>query len=188
MIDRANGKRLLLLARKTIKSVFDKRNLPSSEIKQDKRGVFVTLTIQGRLRGCIGFPEPVYELDKAVILASKAAAFEDPRFPPLKPQELDKIVIEISVLTLPELISVEDPAEYLKKINIGEDGLILRARRGQGLLLPQVAKEYNWSVQQLLENLCLKAGLNIDSWKSADVKIYKFQAQIFREDVIKVPK
>ena len=167
------------LARESIKAAFDNKKL--SPPKSELSGVFVTLYEGEELRGCIGFPEPVEPLYVAVVDAARAAAFEDPRFPPLKKSELSKIRIEVSVLTKPELIEVSSSSEYLKKIKVGEDGLIVRCGFDSGLLLPQVAVEYAWTVEEFLENTCMKAGLPADCWKSLKCRIFKFQAKIYKE-------
>ena len=121
-------------------------------------------------------------MGEAVQRASISAAFDDPRFPSLKKEELTHIFFEISVLTKPELIEVKDTKEYLKKIKIGEDGLIVERSFNSGLLLPQVATENNFSVNEFIENTCWKAGLTPDMWMDKKTKIYKFQAQILKED------
>ena len=172
-----DGAKLLKLARETVLKEFD------SEIKSDKlvgkqflqaRGVFVTLTINSELRGCIGLPYPTKALGKAVVEAARSAAFSDPRFLPLTKEELGKVKIEISILTMPQEASVKD-------IHVGVDGLICDYIGYKGLLLPQVASEYKWSKIQFLEALCRKAGLPNDAWQKANFKLYKFQAQIFSE-------
>ena len=181
-----DGKDIIALARKSISDCFKNRNSEaSSELKKkfsEKQGVFVTLNKNGELRGCIGFPEPVLPLHKAVIEAAKSAAFSDPRFPILSENELSQITIELSVLTVPELIKVNTAKDYLKKITVGEDGLIIKSGFGSGLLLPQVAVEWGWNAEEFLMNTCRKACLNKDCWKDLSNRIYKFQAQIFKED------
>ena len=185
MIGLEDRKKLLELARKSIETEFSKEKLRVDEgIKRkfsEKQGAFVTLTERGRLRGCIGYPEPILPLYEAIINAARAAAFEDPRFEPVKKEELKDIVIEISVLTVPELIKVKHPLEYLEKIKIGEDGLIIRGPFGSGLLLPQVFVEYKATPQIALEMLCEKAGLPRNTWQNPMYKIYKFQAEVFSE-------
>jgi len=185
VLSQQDGKELIKLARASIKSYFSDTNVKTSDnIKKKfgaKQGVFVTLTIDGELRGCIGFPEPVLPLYEAVIEAAKSAAFSDPRFSPLTLEEMDKLHIEISVLTVPEIIEVKKPEDYLKKIKIGSDGLIIRGNYGAGLLLPQVFTEYKCNVQKALEMTCQKAGLSSDAWKDLSNKIYKFQADIVKE-------
>ncbi len=177
------GKLLLNLARESISCCFNNKNPDITKVEKfsDNQGVFVTLIKNNQLRGCIGFPEPIFPLYKAVIKAAIAAAFEDPRFPPLQKQEFKDIKIEISVLTVPKLIKVENPEEYMEKIRIGKDGLIIRSNLGSGLLLPQVATEYKWDVKTFLGHLCQKAWMSNDAWKNPDNKIYRFQAQIFTE-------
>ena len=176
------GKYLVKLARSSIAFHFEnKQPKPEGKLKE-KLGVFVTLkTTEDELRGCIGFITPNFPLEQAILKAAASAAFNDPRFSPLKKEELDEIKIEISILTKPELIKVNSPEDYPNKIKIGEDGLIIDAEGFSGLLLPQVAVEHKLSAKQFLDNLCLKAGLLIDTWKLGDCKIYKFQAQIFSE-------
>lgn len=91
------------------------------------------------------------------------------------------MIIEVSVLNLPELISVAKPIDYLAMVKIGVDGLMLSWGEHSSLLLPQVALEFNWTVDEFLSNLCYKAGLRPDMWMNKDVKIYKFSCVIFRE-------
>lgn len=177
------GKYLVKLARSSIAFHFQNKQTAAENKFKEKQGVFVTLkTAEDELRGCIGYAEPVYPLEEALIKAATSAAFKDPRFPSLKEKELDEIKIEISILTKPELIKVSSPDEYPNKIKIGQDGLIIESDSFSGLLLPQVATEHKLNAKQFLDNLCLKAGLLIDTWKEGDCKIYKFQAQIFSEE------
>jgi uncharacterized protein len=185
LLSKQDGKELILLARQSIDASFSRTNLKiTDKIKRkfvEKQGVFVTLTIDGELRGCIGYPEPVLPLYSAVVEASQAAAFSDSRFDVLTKEEFSKVKIEISVLTVPELIKVKKAEEYLAKIKVSSDGLIIRGEYGSGLLLPQVFVEYKCNALKALEMTCNKAGLNADSWKNLSNKIYKFQAQIFSE-------
>jgi len=145
-------------------------------------GVFVTLNNPGGLRGCIGFPMPEKKLSHAIIEGAIAAATEDPRFPSVKTNELNDIVFEVTVLTPPVKIDVSDPTEYLKKIKVGRDGLIIRHSFSSGLLLPQVPVEYGWDVEEFLQHTCEKAGLARDTWKNESVKIEKFEGIIFKEE------
>lgn len=150
-----------------------------------KSGVFVTIYKKilntKELRGCIGLPYPVKPLIEAVIDAA-AAACRDQRFLPIKPEELSGLIIEVSVLTEPELISVKNPKDYLKKIKLGEDGLIIKKGIMSGLLLPQVPVEQGWNIENYLENLCFKAGLLPHAiWTDPAVELFKFRAQIFSE-------
>jgi len=179
---------LVKLARKTIEVYLSGKvpKPPESVPKRlkEKRGVFVTLTIhpERELRGCIGFPLPLYELVEATMRAAVASATEDPRFPPLRAEELEKIVVEVSVLTPPEEIRYSDPKELPHLITVGVDGLIIEAGGFSGLLLPQVPVEYNWSPEEYLMHLCIKAGLPSTYWLTGKAKIYKFTAQIFEEE------
>ncbi|MCP3682289.1 MAG: AmmeMemoRadiSam system protein A [bacterium] len=177
---------LLKLARDAVSAVFAKKELKLSEHVKKKfskeQGVFVSLHKNKELRGCIGFAEPVYPLYNAVIRAATSAAFKDPRFTQLKESEMKEVKFEISVLTVPELIEVGQPTEYLKRIEIGKDGLIVRYGPYSGLLLPQVAKEWGWNVEQFLENTCTKAGLAPEAWKESKCDIFKFQAMIASEN------
>jgi AmmeMemoRadiSam system protein B/AmmeMemoRadiSam system protein A len=176
---------LLRLARKSIEArlgdqdppVLSAETLDGHPILRQERGAFVTLTIGGRLRGCIGNIRGSAPLDRTISRMAVSAATEDPRFPALKAGELDKVAIEISVLTPLEKIS--DPEE----IEVGRDGLYLEKGANRGLLLPQVATEYGWDRYHFLDQTCLKAGLPAGSWKEG-ADIYIFSAQIFNEEEI----
>ncbi len=145
-------------------------------------GVFVTLNNADGLRGCIGFPMPDKKLSHGIIDAAIAAATEDPRFSPVKANELNDIVFEVTVLTPPVEITVNDPIEYLEKIKVGRDGLIISNSFSSGLLLPQVPVEYGWNVEEFLQHTCEKAGLGKDVWKNEKVKIEKFEGIVYKEE------
>jgi uncharacterized protein (TIGR00296 family) len=100
----------------------------------------------------------------------------------MSPQELDNVVFEVSVLTPPELVETTNPKEYINKIKVGEDGLIIERGYNKGLLLPQVPIEWGWCEEEFLCQCCMKAGLPPDSWLTKDAKIYKFRAIIFEEE------
>jgi AmmeMemoRadiSam system protein A len=174
---------LLKLARDALLASFEDSDPDVSKVGHltQLRGCFVTIHKNSTLRGCIGFPKPIMPLYEQIIAASKAAAFDDPRFEPLKKSELKDIIIEISILTRPELLKVKDSSEYLTEIEIGKDGIIIQGTNS-GLLLPQVATEYKFTQEQFLECVCEKAGIAKDSWKNLDNKIYTFRAEIFSED------
>lgn len=174
---------LMKLARNTLETSFNDSDPDISSVGHltPLRGCFVTLHKHNKLRGCIGFPRPVMPLYEQVIASTKAAAFDDPRFPPLTKEELKDIIIEISILTRPELIKIKQTEEYIKNIEIGRDGLIIQGR-ASGLLLPQVATEYNFTSKQFLESVSEKSGMGKDAWKDSSNKIYKFRAEIFSED------
>ena len=144
-------------------------------------GVFVTLNNSLGLRGCIGYPLPDKKLFNALESAAIAASTEDPRFPPVKFEELDSITFEVTVLTPPTKIEVSHPREYLSKINIGQNGLIVKYGFSSGLLLPQVPIEYGWNVKEFLEHTCEKAGLPKDFWKNEEVEFQKFEGIVFKE-------
>ena len=186
MLSEEEGKFLVKLARKSIESFIKNKNkmevpVDTPEALKEKMGAFVTLNKDGLLRGCIGYPEPIEPLVNAVIDVAISAAVNDPRFSPVTANELDDIKVEVSVLTKPELIEVDKPEEYMDMIKIGEDGLIMERGPYRGLLLPQVAVEWGWNVEEFLYNTCVKAGLTADCWIYPDIKIYKFGSQIFQE-------
>lgn len=144
-------------------------------------GVFVTLNNPLGLRGCIGYPLPDKKLFNALEEAAISAATEDPRFPPVKFEELDSITFEVTVLTPPTKIEVSNSQEYLSKIKIGQDGLIVKSGYNSGLLLPQVPVEYGWNEKEFLEYACEKAGLHKEYWQKKDVEILKFEGIVFKE-------
>ncbi len=179
------GEHAVKIARKTIEA--EARDEEPGQIDapgsfRAKRGVFVTLhTFPDMcLRGCIGYPEPVYSLGKALVKAAQGAC-HDPRFPYLRAEELAKVVVEVSILTPPEEIKVEDPKSLPSKVEVGKDGLIMEMGYYRGLLLPQVAKEWGWDAETFLAETCCKAGLTPDCWLDKRAKVYKFQAEIFAE-------
>ena len=181
-----DGNQLVKMARKTVTELLrnnSKINDPKFNSKFDfDSGVFVTINKQNSLRGCIGFPFPVKKLSEGLVDAAIAAATEDPRFSPITPDELDQIVFEVTVLTPPIEIKVEDPLKYLTNIKIGRDGLIVENDYASGLLLPQVPTEYGWNEEQFLCHTCEKAGLDKDAWKDQSTKVSRFQGVIFKEE------
>ena len=152
----------------------------TNPVFSEKRGVFVTLTKNGELRGCIGLPYPVMPLGEAIIHAAGAAALEDPRFPPVSRDELATIVVEVTILTVPVPIDGE-PASRPGRVEVGKHGLIVRGMGTSGLLLPQVATEYGWDATTFLDHTCMKAGLSGRCWTSKNVEILTFEGQIFTE-------
>lgn len=187
MLTDVEGRAAVKLARKTIELFLSEERLPEpqeldfelSPVFGEKRGVFVTLTESGLLRGCIGHPFPDSRLEDAIMDSAISAATRDPRFHPVRKDELDEIVVEVTVLTQPEKINA--PAEELpERVEIGKHGLIVKQGYCQGLLLPQVAPEYNMDSIEFLGHTCLKAGLSPDAWlKGAEVSC--FEGQIFKE-------
>lgn len=184
------GKFLIQLARNTVKQYLENRKTVKPPKETPKKlfehcGVFVTINSvrngEKGLRGCIGYPYPTSPLVEAVIDSAINAATQDPRFEPLSMDELGKVVFEVSVLTPPEPVEVKNPQEYLSKIKVGEDGLIVEKSPYKGLLLPQVPVEWGWCEEEFLCQCCMKAGLPPDSWLTKDAKVYKFRAIIFEE-------
>jgi len=176
------GEKLVRYARRVIENHVNGRDTEEMENFDEKRGVFVTLHTypDKMLRGCIGIPEPVMPLNKAIKEAAISAC-HDPRFPPLSREETDSVVVEVTVLTPPQLLKCK-PEEYMKCIEIGKDGLIVERGYYRGLLLPQVPVEYGWDVETFLRHTCMKAGLPVDAWKDEKTRLYKFQGEIFAEE------
>jgi AmmeMemoRadiSam system protein A len=147
---------------------------PDGEVFRRIAGAFVTLTMRGELRGCIGQVEPRDPVGAVIIHCAAAAALEDPRFPPVSPIELPSLCIEVSLLT---------PAEEvvdLDRIEVGRHGLMVSHNGCRGLLLPQVATEHGWSREQFLVQTCRKAGLARDAWQRG-ARIFCFEAEVFGE-------
>jgi AmmeMemoRadiSam system protein A len=171
---------LSFIAKNSIESFIKEGKIPEFEINseklfEEKRGVFVTLKKQGQLRGCIGCITTDQPLYKAVSQMAIAAAFEDPRFPPVTKDELPELEYEISVLS--PLKKVNSP----KEIQLGVHGVQVVAGHNTGLFLPQVATENNWDLETFLNHLMLKAGLPPDYWQNNPVDFYVFQAEIIKE-------
>ncbi len=199
------GRILTQFARQTIESYIQKKKkveLPQTESETlfEKRGVFVTLkkrTLRDdkewMLRGCIGRlpPELNSQLDSPPLLeatrqAALSSALEDPRFPPVRSEELDSILLEVSILTIPEELKIKDRTNLAAHVTVGKDGLIIEGKGWhRGLLLPQVAPEQGWNAEEFLQGCCQKAGLPPSCYLNPDIKIYKFQAQIFTETSVK---
>jgi len=183
------GEKLVKAARNTIELYiksprFNKEIIEKSLSEfNENAGVFVTINHYPTmsLRGCIGFPRAIGPLKKLLVDAAIAAATEDPRFIPLTVDELNEVIIEVSILTEPEEIK-GDAEEIKKQIKIGRDGLIIEYGYYSGLLLPIVAVEEHWNVEEFLENVCIKAGLDPQAWKRSGATLYKFQTQVFREE------
>ncbi|MEN6395878.1 MAG: TIGR00296 family protein [Methanoregula sp.] len=169
------------LARGAILYAIERKPKPMitlTPVFKEKRGVFVTLTKDGELRGCIGFPYPVLPLGDAIENAAVAAALEDPRFPGVKKAEVETLDFEVTVLTTPVPLDC-DPADRPAHIEVGRHGLIARGYGTSGLLLPQVATEYNWDAKTFLSKTCEKAGLPSNCWQQPIIEILTFEGQIF---------
>jgi uncharacterized protein (TIGR00296 family) len=185
MLTADEGAMAIKMARNTIEAAVRGSPVPSTSLPpvfSEKRGVFVTITRSGELRGCIGYPYPVLPLREAIPSAAKGASLEDPRFPPVNVSELQQIRIEVTVLTPPEPLAVE-PGHRPGAVIIGKHGLIARGAGRSGLLLPQVATEYSWSCEEFLAHTCMKAGLPANCWKRSETEILTFEGQIFHEQV-----
>lgn len=173
---------LLKLARHSIESQIETGAPPKdlsaytiTPMLKEDLGAFVTLKIDGTLRGCIGYLTGRGPLYKTVIQNAINAAIHDPRFPEVRAEEIPKLQIEISVLS--PVVEVRDPEE----IEVGRDGLIISRGLNRGTLLPQVAPEYGWNRTEFLEHTCAKAGLPRDAWKDGETKIERYAAQVFGE-------
>lgn len=185
-----HGVFLVKLARTAIETFLENRrviNVPENTppLLKKKAGVFVTLNQlfdnKEELRGCIGYILPIKPLVEGTIDVAIAAATEDPRFPPVTLSEMNNMVVEVTVLTPPKKLEVKSPDEYLEKIQIGRDGLLLKYGSISGTLLPQVPVEYNWDIREFLDNLCFKAGLPFKCWENLDIEIYSYQGIIWKE-------
>jgi len=172
-------KELLRIARNSVEAALKSKPPPqlgsTSEALNELCGAFVTLHLLGELRGCIGYIEPRFALRETVEEVAQKAAMEDPRFPPLTPEEFERVEIEISVLS--PLRRVSDVSEIV----VGTHGLVIDAGYTRGLLLPQVATEWGWGREQFLSQTCRKAGLQADAWKQKKVTIYSFTSAVFSE-------
>jgi uncharacterized protein len=203
VISTPDGERAVRLARESIERTLgpgppgarprvDAAHGPA--IFREPRGVFVTLKQypSGELRGCIGYPLPVLPLAEAIPDVAVAAASDDPRFPPVAPEEMDHLSVEVSILTVPQLVPTTSPGATVAAIRPGRDGLIVEGYGQSGLLLPQVATEQGWSAEELLEGTSQKAGLPPDAWRDRRVRVRRFEAEVFREvrprgDVVREP-
>ena len=182
------GTELVRLARTSVESYIKNRKIINSTIKSNKKsGVFVTIyhlntmNSQKNLRGCIGYIIPLKNIYDSVIAAAINAATRDPRFSAISERELVEVIFEVSVLTKPSLIRVDNSDVSLNKIIIGRHGLLLESVYGSGLFLPQVPIEQKWNIREYLTNLCYKAEAPPDTWLLPESKLYTFHSIIFRE-------
>jgi AmmeMemoRadiSam system protein A len=150
------------------------QDFPSEEFLQQPAGAFVTLHRRGRLRGCVGQLPGRDSLAEVVAHCARSAALHDSRFDPVTSAELSEIEIEVSVLS-----ALEDVA--LDAIEAGKHGLVVSQGRQRGVLLPQVASEFNWGAQRFLEETCVKAGLEREAWKDPATQVQAFTAEVFSE-------
>ncbi|MEJ5377741.1 MAG: AmmeMemoRadiSam system protein B [bacterium] len=165
------------IARQSIATAFEGKAAPEiSDVPprlREPRGAFVTLEKNKRLRGCIGFIQAVKPLYETVRDMARAAAFEDPRFPPLSQEEWPKVEVEISVLTPMQRVT------DISQVKVGTHGLYVVRGPRRGLLLPQVATDNGWGLETFLSQTCIKAGLPPDAWKDPQTEIYAFSADVF---------
>ncbi|MHB9134636.1 MAG: AmmeMemoRadiSam system protein A [Armatimonadota bacterium] len=168
---------LLSLARQSVVTAVTKYRLEipenAEEAFRQSLGAFVTLTRHERLRGCIGYPEPIFPLHEAIARAGAAAALQDPRFPAVTSEELKELSIEISVLSPLQEIKAEE-------VVVGTHGLVIEKGTARGLLLPQVPLEWGWNREEFLAQTCRKAGLRPDAWQHG-ARLYAFTAEVFSE-------
>jgi AmmeMemoRadiSam system protein A len=177
-LSEADRRSLLAVARRAIADAVSFQHsaggIPQDRVFAEKRGVFVTLHARGRLRGCIGVIEAFEPLGESIARCAANAALRDPRFPPVRVEELPELQIELSLLSPLEPILPEN-------IEIGMHGLLISQGPKRGLLLPQVAVEHKLSRDQLLEETCRKAGLSANAWQEPDTKIFGFTCEVFSE-------
>lgn len=170
---------LLRLARRSIEEALCRDHIlddiPRDGIFAERCGVFVTLHVQGRLRGCIGVIEPDEPLGESLARCAVSAALQDPRFSPLRVEELADLKVELSLLTPPRPIRPEE-------VEIGRHGLLASQGSRRGILLPQVATAHHLSRERFLEETCRKAGLSTDAWKDPSTELYAFTCEIVTEE------
>ena len=178
-LSEADRRVALQLAREAVVEAISHRQLPKVITREgifaDHRGVFVTLHVRQRLQGCIGVVEAKEPLGEAIIRCAASAATQDPRFAPMKPEQLSELSIEISLLSPMEPIVPES-------IEIGRHGLLVLSRAHRGLLLPQVAAEHRLSREQFLGETCRKAGLPREAWRDPDARIFAFTCEVFSDE------
>ncbi len=173
-----HDKQLLKIARNAMERRIDKTlDIPKGFSK--KQGVFVTLTIKGELRGCIGYIEPIMPLYKAVEECAFSAAYNDPRFPPVTSGEFKHVRIEISILTVPKKLPYKDTKDLLKKLS-HKFGVIIRKGPHSATYLPQVWEQIP-EKEEFLSSLCMKAGLPEDAWKAGDLEVSTYEVEKMHE-------
>jgi AmmeMemoRadiSam system protein A len=180
-LSEADRHALLRLARLAVSEAVCHARLPEqiplNGIFADRRGAFVTLHIRSRLRGCIGVIEADEPLGESIVRCAAGAALQDPRFSPVRSEELQDLQIELSLLSSPTPIRPE-------RIQIGLHGLLISRGNHRGLLLPQVAIQHRLEPEQFLQETCRKAQLPLDAWREADTQILGFTCEVFSEDEI----
>jgi AmmeMemoRadiSam system protein B/AmmeMemoRadiSam system protein A len=186
-LNEEQGQILVKLARQTIEKRLEKRSIKvDPDVMTDlafkqKRGTFVTLTINKQLRGCIGSLDSTDSIVDGIERNAINAAFHDPRFPPLKADELDRVDIEVSILTEPQPLKYRDSKDLLSKLRVNVDGVILRKGSASATFLPQVWEQLP-QPEKFLSHLCTKAGLPADTWKKGNLDVLTYQVQYFEEE------
>jgi AmmeMemoRadiSam system protein A len=177
-LSEADRRAALELARKAVVEAVSHRKLPDAIPREgafaERRGVFVTLHLRGRLQGCIGVVEPNEPLGEAIVRCAASAAIEDPRFAPMKADQLGDLSVEISLLSQLAPILPES-------IEVGRHGLLVLLHAQRGLLLPQVAIEHQFTREQFLEETCRKAGLRREAWRDPEIRIFGFTCEVFSD-------
>ncbi len=184
LLTERQGQLLLELARKTLVQTLEKAAVPLTPDEPDfmaETATFVTLKIDGKLRGCIGNLEPVGALWEGIRDNTINAAFHDHRFSPLSRKELPAVQLDISILSQPKPLEYDDTEDLLTKLRPGIDGVILRDEQQRATFLPQVWQQLA-SPEQFLGHLCLKAGLPQDTWRQRKLRIDTYQVQCFKEE------
>ncbi len=177
---------LLHIAREALESGVKGGTLPSlnwtslTPCLREPGASFVTLTVNGDLRGCIGALEPYQPLAEDVREHAIAAALEDPRFPPVQPHELEDIQIEVSHLTAPTKLEYKDPDDLLAKLRPHVDGVILRDEWRRATFLPQVWEKIP-DKAEFLSNLCYKMGASANFWRQKHLEVMTYQVEEFHE-------
>ncbi len=171
---RAERKRLLKIAHEAIEAALDREEIslqPPSPHLAEPRGLFTTLYLRGELRGCVGYVFPVMPVYRAVVETARAAAAEDTRFQPVRPDEAQQLEVSLSILSPLQPIRADE-------LEVGRHGLVVSMAGHRGLLLPQVPVEHHWDRTTFLEQTCRKAGLPLDAWKSG-ATLEAFTAEVF---------
>ena len=185
-LDKHQGQALVRLARQTVAEKLGKPSIKADPEAledtafQDQRGTFVTLTIDKQLRGCIGNLDPSESILAGIKRNAINAAFHDPRFPPLKADELDRVDIEVSILTKPYPLEYRDSKDLLAKLRVNVDGVIIRKGSASATFLPQVWEQLP-RPEEFLSHLCMKAGLSADTWRKSHLEVLIYQVQYFEE-------